>query len=305
MDLYTTANNYTSRHEMLIYSHKLSTLMTGGHMVAIHNAPHLSFSKTRKTRTNVCVWIQLAEPQCICISGSQVQQLTTTIPQFIWSWSETLRSPAQWWLHSETSELVPRIGGAGVYPGLNLTPIKLFLNNCDTVAGQIRTPILQQALLSHFLAKSFHSVRNSIIAPTCKQERITIRWWWKTNGGGGEPAQRGRNVAAIWNLGDEVNFRSRKTNHKLIFFVCIWKKVNCGCFWWRFHADASERFRELTHNSVGLRGTALGCNGLGDSCRVWALLRSRCCVRGGLPLRANMLFGRDAEAALVVAKQRI
>lgn len=49
-------------------------------MVAIHNALHLSFSKAQNWRTNVCVWIQLAETQYVCLSGSQVEQLATTIP---------------------------------------------------------------------------------------------------------------------------------------------------------------------------------------------------------------------------------
>lgn len=103
---------------------------------------------------------------------------------------------------------------------------------------------------------------NSVIVATWKQDRITNgtmmenKWWV-------ESEQRRRNLAAVWNMRDEVNFRRRKTNHKLIFSLYFLKAS--GCLRWRFLSDAPERFRALTYNrGVSPRSAALSrYNGLG------------------------------------------
>lgn len=89
----TITHKWRRHHEVLIYSHRLFTWITRGHMVAIHNALHLSFSKAQNWRTDVCVCIQLAETQYVCLSGSQVEQLATTTTPLLhvhiirqWEW---------------------------------------------------------------------------------------------------------------------------------------------------------------------------------------------------------------------------
>lgn len=214
-------------------------------------------AKTEKRRTNVRVWIQLAEPQYICISGSQVQQLAITIPQIIKSSVKHCSACAivmvqqEWPLESlidlqdgccwRVSQLKPP-----------KSPIKLLSTNSDTVAVQIRTPSLK-AVLSHMLAKVLQIMCSSMIATACELDGIAnwlmieTKWWV-------ESCQRRSNAAEIWNMCDEVNLTVRtRASYKLVFSLSA--KAS-GSFWWGFCKNAPECFCGRTCKCIRFSQTA-------------------------------------------------
>lgn len=98
------------------------------------------------------MWIQLAGTQYVCRSGSQVEQLATTIPLL------------HVHNHHQTETMTARDpNGVGAYR----TSHQLSYSQIISGQGASIMPVL-----THIQAKGFHTICNSIIAAACERDCI-------------------------------------------------------------------------------------------------------------------------------------
>lgn len=123
------------------------------------------------------VWIQLAEPQYVCLSGSQVEQLATTTPLL------------HVHNHHQTERMTARDPNRPPSPSWD---------------RWYRSVQIGTRSLNQWFWLMFPTIGNSIIAAACERDWIPS-WVVMENKWRVETWQRRGNVAALWNMRDEVN----------------------------------------------------------------------------------------------------